>query len=159
VLAEVESDLLASGVHRDVPLVVEVDDILEALEDAVMHVSLDKIRRWPLVCAAHARSLERSAKLADVTRNTLVESGAIGCRIGVSTQTVVNTLGSERVLPMRVWFLVGLLVIRITQIFRDAWQYMVKVSFPCVVICIAGTAAEEWHWKHWAWPKYAPEDW
>src|SRR5260370_2348044 len=30
---------------------------------------------------------------------------------------------------------------------------MVNVSFPCVIACIAGTAAEEWQAEHWAWPK------
>src|SRR6266481_8719165 len=85
-LAEVESDLLGIGVHRDVSLIVEVDDILEALEDAVVHVSLHEIWRRPLVRAAHTRRLEESAKLGDVARNILVESGPIGRRIRVSTQ-------------------------------------------------------------------------
>ena len=38
--AEVESDLLTAGVHSNVPLVIEVDDLLETLEDAIVHVSL-----------------------------------------------------------------------------------------------------------------------
>src|SRR5258708_38394463 len=44
-LAEVECKLFAARVHSDVPFGVEVDDVLAALEDAVMHVSLHEIRR------------------------------------------------------------------------------------------------------------------
>jgi hypothetical protein len=37
---EVESDLLAAPVHSDVPLIIKMDDLLETLEDAIVHVSL-----------------------------------------------------------------------------------------------------------------------
>src|SRR5258707_12319925 len=119
-LAEVESDLLGIGVHRDVSLIVEVDDILEALEDAVVHVSLHEIWRRPLVRAAHARRLEEATKLGDVARNILVESGPIGRRIRVGTQTVIDVLGPKWIIPVGIGFLVSLLVVGVVDVLRDA---------------------------------------
>src|SRR5258708_7849403 len=70
-LAEVECNLLAARVHSDVPFVVKVDDVLEALEDAVVHVSLHEIWRWPFVRSAQTGRLEWAAGLGDVARDTL----------------------------------------------------------------------------------------
>ena len=39
-VAKVEDDLFAVGVHRNVSLIIEVDDLRETLEDAVVHVGL-----------------------------------------------------------------------------------------------------------------------
>jgi len=119
-LAEVESDLLAIGVNRDVPLIVEVDDILEALEDAVVHVRLHEIWRRPLVRAAHARRLEEAAKLGDVARNILVEPRPIRSRIGIGTHTVIDVPGPEWIIPVGIGFLVGLLVVGVVDVLRDA---------------------------------------
>src|SRR6266481_2905153 len=80
---EVKSYLLAVCVHGDIPLVVEVDDVFEALEDAVMHVCFYEIRRRPLVCAAHARGLEEPAELGNVARNIFVEPVPIRSRIRI----------------------------------------------------------------------------
>jgi hypothetical protein len=119
ILAKIESDLLAVCVHRDVPLVVEVDDIFEALEDAVVHVCFHEVWRR-LVRAGHTRRLKEAAELGDVARNILVESGPAGRRIGVGTQTLVDVLGSERIIPVGIGFLVGLLVVRVVDVLRDA---------------------------------------
>src|SRR5258708_9663968 len=119
-LAEVECDLLAARVHSDVPFVVKVDDVLEALEDAVVHVSLHEIWRRPLVRAPHTRRLEEAAELGNVARNILVESGAIGRRIGVGTQTVIDVLGPKWIIPVGIGFLVGLLVVGVADILRDS---------------------------------------
>jgi hypothetical protein len=113
----VESNLLAAGVHGDVSLVVEVDDIFEALEYAVVHVGLHEVRRGPLVRAAHTRRLEEAAELGDIARNILVESGPIGRRIGVGTQTVIDVLGPERIVPVGIGFLIGLLVVGLPMFF------------------------------------------
>ena len=118
-LAEVESDLLAAGVHRDVSLIVEVDHIFEALEDAVVHVGLHEIWRRPLVCAAHTWRLEEAAELGDVARSVLVESGPIGRRIGVGAQTAIDVLGSKGIIPVGIRFLIGLLVVGVFDILRD----------------------------------------
>ncbi len=92
---EIKSYLLAVGVDRDIPLVVEVDDVFEALEDAVVHISLHEIRRRPLVRAAHTRGLEEPTELGNVARNIFVEPGPIRSRIRVGTQTVIDVLGPE----------------------------------------------------------------
>ena len=86
---------LTIGVYRNVPLVVEMNDVFEALEDAVMHICLQEIWRWPLVHAAHSRRLEETAELGDVARNILVESRPVGRRIGVGTETVIDVLSPE----------------------------------------------------------------
>jgi hypothetical protein len=85
-VTEVESYLLAAGVHGDVPLIVEMDDLLETFEDAIVHVSLHET--WGRSCVHIARTwrLEESTELEDVARNVVEEPGPIGRRIGVATQ-------------------------------------------------------------------------
>src|ERR1700674_5968927 len=72
-IAEVESDLVAAGVHGDVPLIVEMDDLLEALEYAIVHVSLHETRGRSSGHVAVTRRLEESTELEDVARNFLEE--------------------------------------------------------------------------------------
>src|SRR6202035_1340299 len=92
---EVKSYLLAVGVYGDIPLIVEMDDVFEALEDAVMHVCFREIRRRSFVRAAHARSLEEPSELGNVARNIFVKPGPIRRRIWVGTQTVIDVPGPE----------------------------------------------------------------
>src|SRR6202011_4941764 len=140
-IAEVESYLLAAGVHGDVPLIVEMDDLLEALEDAIVHVSLHETRVGSSVHVAVTRRLEESTELEDVARNFLEEPGPIGRRIGVGTQAVIDVVGPEWVIPVGVEYLVGLLVEGIKEIPRDADIRIAvhgKRLFPHRVECYIG---------------------
>src|ERR1700746_1742673 len=119
-LTQVESYLLAASVHGDVPLIVEMDDILETLKDAIVHVSLHETWGRSFVHVAVTRCLEESTELDDVAWNVVEEPGPIGCRMGVSTQAEIDEVSALWVKPVRIGHRVGLLVEGVRQIFRDA---------------------------------------
>jgi hypothetical protein len=82
---EVESYLLATGVHADVPLIIEVDDLLETFEDTIVHVSLHETWVGSFIRLVHTWVLEEPAELGDVARNVVEEPGPIRRRIGIRT--------------------------------------------------------------------------
>src|SRR5690242_6103422 len=105
-----------------------MDDGFEALEYTVMHVGLHKVWRWSLVYASQARCLEESPELRDVARHLLIESGPIRRRVWVGTQTVVDVIGRQRVIPMRIAVFIGLLIVRISDIF---WASDIRITVHC----------------------------
>ena len=64
---KVESYLLATGIHGDIPLIIEMDDLLETLKDAIVHVSLHETWGRSFVLVVVTRCLEESTELDDAT--------------------------------------------------------------------------------------------
>ena len=124
-LAKIEGYLLTTGVRCDVPLVIEMDDVFKALEYTVVQIGLHKVWRWSLVYASQARCLEETPELRDVTRHLLVESRPIRGGIWVGAQTVIEVIGPQRVIPVRIGVFIGLLAVRISNIF---WNPYVRVT-------------------------------
>src|ERR1700739_3507731 len=119
-LTQVESYLLAASVHGDVPLIVEMDDILETLKDAIVHVSLHETWGRSFVHVAVTRCLEESPELNDVAGTFVEEPGSVGRRIGVGTQAKIDEVSPLWVEPVRIGHRIGLLGEGVPQIFRDA---------------------------------------
>ena len=86
---------MAVGVHGDVPGVVEVDDLLEALEEAVVHVRLDETRVRPHVDVAVVGVWKRPRILRDVARSRAVELGPIEPPDGIATEAPVDVFPSR----------------------------------------------------------------
>src|ERR1700730_8942430 len=138
---EVESYLLAAGVYGDVPLIVEMDDLLETLEDSIVHVSLHETWGRSSVHVAVTRCLEESTELEDVSRNVVEEPGPLGRRIVVGTQAIIDEASPKWVKPVGIECLVGLLVPGIKEILRDADIRIAvhgKRLFPLRVECYIG---------------------
>ena len=99
-VAEVEGDLLAVAVHGDVPGVVEVHDLLETLEDTIMHVRFDERRVRPQVDIARRRGQEEAPELGDVARRIVEELGPVERSDGVAAEAIVDEIPPERVISV-----------------------------------------------------------
>jgi len=104
----------------EVPGVVEVHDLLEALGEAVVEVRLYEVRGRPQVHVARGRGLEQPVKLREVAQGGLEEEHPIGRRIGVSTETEIDEVGPQGVKPQGIGRGIGLLVEGVQWIPRDA---------------------------------------
>ena len=116
-----KADLPSGGIHGDVPLVVEVDDLVEGLEDAVVRVRPHERRVGPAVRTCAGRRLEQPPEHGDVARGLVEEVGfPVGGEVGVATETPVDEVSPEGVIPVGIGGGIRIPVVGVMGVLRDA---------------------------------------